>query len=1092
MNPPPSPTHAEPAETFLHHASKHLQFLREYSGLLQDPYPVPEDIERLFVSAQTLKENSARGGYPLFSEIGGKLAQIFHYAMNTSISADVSGPLVEFISEAVALLESDLQMIGAGRAEGTEDINAFRQKYPFAFAQQPGAPSMSLSKGSPVPATWQQIVATAFSAPVTQVQFAIPDLPPDGEIPQEVLEFFIPEAEEHLQVVTECLLSLEANPQANEDIHRLFRAIHTVKGAAAQVGWRRIAHVAHRAEDLVGRVRDGLLRPSVEIVDICLESVDVLKKILYKQWPDETTLQLSVKLLLLRIANLAPEQPEEVETQAATPAKIRTAAPQGKAEPAKKSATASAKTAPAKAVAGPRIVSPPLALPAPLARPVIASAAKKEDDAEMRILPADHHSEPTALPQSKSVRISLERLDQMLNAVGELVINRTRMRGRLAELEQLSAALNFSRERISEKISELHEKYEFGKPALPLMSQPAGGSLTHAGTERAAAWKTGISDAIGLKEPFLHSRAPEFSELERGDELSVFSHSLSEISSDIAEVLTQVDRLARRMDTDVDDFTKLTRRLQDEITRARMVPIGNLYTRLSRAARDAAKASGKQVELSLFGAETELDNNIIQQISDPLIHLVRNAVAHGIERGEDRYHAGKSEVGKVAVRAYPRGNHIFIEVEDDGHGIDFERVRSTAVQAALVSAEEADKLGERELLELLFAPGFSTASQQTELAGRGVGLDVVRTNLNALNAEVEIDTQKLLGTRFTLKVPLTLIISQALFVRCSGSTFAFPLALVEEIRRLKTSELEEAEGRLFTQVRDLAVEVVRLDALLQLEPVEPVNGYYRLVMVNVSGRQVGVIVEDVIRQDEIVVKNLGDYLRNVRLFPGATIAPDGTLILLVDLNRLLMGESFARRPLMAHTHPNETRIFAPEVAAAAQSSIPAAAIDAVPEEKVIVLADDSISVRKFVGRMLEKAGYRVKFASDGLEALEIVNRSICDLLITDLEMPRTNGYELLALLREQPEIHRVPVVVVTSRAGARFREQALKEGASAFLLKPVQEEQLLAVVNELIGAKADKSKAAAAGTGVNIAHVVNQLAKNLVNERSPQNPATNG
>ncbi|HZR27825.1 MAG TPA: hybrid sensor histidine kinase/response regulator [Terriglobales bacterium] len=1091
MRNPPSPTHAEPAETFLHQASKHLQFLREYSGLLQDPYPVPEDIERLFVSAQTLKESSARSGYPLFSEIAGKLAQIFQYAMNSSIGADVSGPIVEFIGEAVALLESDLQMISAGRVEGVEDINAFRQKYPFAFGQQASAPAKAPRAGNPAAAMWQQIAAAALSAPISQPQVAIPDLPPDGEIPQEVLEFFIPEAEEHLQVVTECLLSLEANPQANEDIHRLFRAIHTVKGAAAQVGWRRIAHVAHRAEDLVGRVRDGLLRPSAEIVDICLESVDVLKKILYKQWPDETTLQLSVKLLLVRIAHLAPEQSEEIQTQAqiSTPAKTRAAALQSKAEPAKKSAAASAKATSAKSALGPRIVSPSPVLPAPLAQPAIVSAAKKEEDAEMRILPVEHHNEPTALPQSKSVRISLERLDQMLNAVGELVINRTRMRGRLAELEQLSAALNFSRERISEKISELHERHEFGKLVLPLMSQPGGG-LAQVGLGRAA-WKTGIGDAIGLKESFLNSQAPEFQELERSDELSVFSHSLSEISSDIAEILTQVDRLARRMDTDVDDFTKLTRRLQDEITRARMVPIGNLYTRLSRAARDAAKASGKQVELSLFGAETELDNNIIQQISDPLIHLVRNAVAHGIERGEDRYHAGKSEIGKVAVRAYPRGNHIFIEVEDDGHGIDFERVRSTAVQAGLVGAEEAGKLNERELLELLFAPGFSTASQKTELAGRGVGLDVVRTNLNALNAEVEIDTQERLGTRFTLKVPLTLIISQALFVRCSGSTFAFPLALVEEIRRLKTSELEETDGRLFTQVRDLAVEVVRLDALLQLEPVEPVNGYYRLVMVNVSGRQVGVIVEDVIRQDEIVVKNLGDYLRNVKLFPGATIAPDGTLILLVDLNRLLMGESFARRPLMAHTHPNETRIFAPEVAAA-QSSIPAAAIDAVAEEKVIVLADDSISVRKFVGRMLEKAGYRVKFASDGLEALEIVNRSICDLLITDLEMPRTNGYELLALLREQPEIHRVPVVVVTSRAGARFRDQALKEGAAAFLLKPVQEEQLLAVVNDLINAKGDRSKAAAAGAGVNIAHVVNQLVKNLLNERSPQNPATNG
>jgi chemosensory pili system protein ChpA (sensor histidine kinase/response regulator) len=1094
------PSSQESRETFLQNASKHLQFLREYGGLLEDPYPVQEDIERLYLSARTLRVSSAESGHPLFSEIAGKLAQIFQHATEASLGADASGPIAEFVAEAVAVLESDLLMISANQVEAAEEISAFRLKYPLAFRQQgsavAGASPAAPASGNAALAKWQKATAAAIATRSAEGRISVADLPPDNEIPQEVLEFFIPEAEEHLQVITECLLSLEANPHANDDIHRLLRAIHTVKGAAAQVGWRRIARVAHRTEDLVGRVRDGSLRPSAEIVDICLESVDILKKILYKQWPDETTLQLSVKLLLIRIAGLAPEEADPDEAREYPKGKAAPAP--AKAEPARKTraAAASAQTAPAKSQVNPAsqpsvTAAPQSAISATIAtsRPGVANEAKEE----VRILPADQHTEPAALPQSKSVRISLERLDQMLNAVGELVINRTRMRGGLAELDQLANTLNFSRERISEKISEFQHKSDLGQFVFGSKegTPKSGGSLAPAGLRGEPGWRSGAASVLP-NSAFSESRTTEFSELEldRYDDFSLLCHALSEIAADIGEVLTQVDRLSRRMDTDVDEFTKLTRRLQDDITRARMVPIGNLYTRLARAARDASKASGKQVELTFSGAETELDNNIIQQISDPLIHLVRNAVAHGIERGEERYHSGKSETGKLAVRAFPRGEHILIEVEDDGRGIDFERVRSTAVEAGFVAADEVQKLSERELLEFLFYPGFSTAPHKTELAGRGVGLDVVRTNLTALNAEVEIDTQRLLGTRFTLRVPLTLIIIQALFVRCGSSIFAFPLAFVEEIRRLKTSELEEVDGKLFTQVRDLATEVVRLDALLELERVEPVNDYHRLVMVNVSGRQIGMIVEDVIRQDEIVVKNLGDYLRNVKLFPGATIAPDGTLILLVDLNRLLVGESIERRPLMAHTAPNVTRIFAPEVAAAAHAAVPAAAVDVVPDEKVVILADDSISVRKFVGRMLEKAGYRVKLASDGLEALEMAKRGNCDLLISDLEMPRAIGYELLALMRELPEANRIPVVVVTSRAGVKHRDLALKEGAAAFLVKPVQEEQLITVVNEFTGMTQKKTKPDTAG--FTIAHTSSGLTKTFANEGSAQNPASNG
>jgi chemosensory pili system protein ChpA (sensor histidine kinase/response regulator) len=1025
-------------EIFLQEASERLQFLREYSGILQDAYPRTEDVERLYIAAHTLAGTSASYGFPLFSEIAGKLAHIFQYAMNASIAPDAAASLVEFISEAVALLESDLIMISTNAVESEEDIGVFKQRYPFAFqtpataATEETHPQTS-SVGTSSASAIEKKEAIATPAPAPEV--APEPLPEDGEVPAEVLEFFVPEAEEHLQVVTHCLLSLETNP-SSEQIHRLLRAMHTVKGSAAQVGLHRISHVAHRAEDLIGRLREGELRPSAEIIDICLDAVDTLKKFLYHQWPDDATMQSQVQGLFARIGRLAPA---EKEAEPAAPAPVEQAI---EAAPAGHLPEVHLAEEPA-AAAVPVAVKPEEAPVAELVQPAAVATEKKPENKFEKLdkLVADEEllrKEPASMPQSKSVRIALERLDRMMNAVGELVINRTRMLGRVAELERLADVLNFSKARMQDKVAEFQEKYEFSR----IHSVPAPKPQDN------FPLRSGYSS---YSHSFDHSLA-EFSELEmdRYDDFNILSRSLTEISADITEVLTQLDGFVRRVDGDIDEFTKLAHRLQDEITQARMVPIGNLYTRLSRTVRDAAKAVNKKVELTLAGAETELDNNIIQQISDPLIHLVRNAVAHGLERDEERYNLGKSDSGNVAVRAYHRGNHIYIEVEDDGRGIDYEKVRKTAVENGMIAADA--ELTERELLDLLFQPGFSTAPRKTELAGRGVGLDVVKSNLAQLNGEIEIETQKGHGTRFTLKVPLTLIISQALFVRCGNTMFALPLAFVEEIRRLKISEIEEVGGKLLTKVRDVVTEIVRLDSALGLEPIEPINGYFRMVIVNVAGRQAGLVVEDVVRKDEIVIKNLGEFLRNVKMFPGATIAPDGSLILLIDVNRLVAGEAIEHRPLM--TSANAARVFAPGAEAIAHGAIPQEAIDFVREEKLVVLVDDSISVRKFVGRMLEKAGYRVKLASDGLEALEIVTQTKCDLVVTDLEMPRTNGYELLSHLRQDPQTRGIPVMVVTSRAGAKHRERAMKEGAAAFLTKPVQEDQFIAAVGNLIGSPA--------------------------------------
>jgi chemosensory pili system protein ChpA (sensor histidine kinase/response regulator) len=1047
---------AEFVEIFLQEASERLQFLREYSGILQDAYPRQEDVERLHIAAHTLAGTSASYGFPLFAEISGKLAHIFQYALNATIAADAAGPLVEFISEAVALLESDLIMISTNGVESGEDIGVFKQRYPFAFQTS----AVAQQEEKPQPASIVSTSATAteksdsiLEAPVPIAELPYEPLPPDGEVPGEVLEFFVPEAEEHLQIVTHCLLSLETNP-SSEQIHRLLRAMHTVKGSAAQVGLHRISSVAHRAEDLIGRLREGELRPSAEIIDICLDAVDTLKKFLYHQWKDESVMQASVHGLFSRIARLVPPEKEEglVSTTAApvndvpVPAVVQPVetAPASYLQEIHLSDDA---PAPTTVAASPVEVQPAAVVPA---TPQAAAEIKKPEGIEKFADEDLMRKEPASMPQSKSVRIALERLDRMMNAVGELVINRTRMLGRVAELERLADVLNFSKARMQDKVSEFQEKHEFSRiHSAPTPRPPEDFPL-----------RSGYSS---YSHSFDHSLA-EFSELEmdRYDDFNILSRSLTEISADITEVLTQLDGFVRRVDGDIDEFTKLAHRLQDEITQARMVPIGNLYTRLSRTVRDAAKAVNKKVELTLAGAETELDNNIIQQISDPLIHLVRNAVAHGLERDEERYEQGKSDSGNVAVRAYHRGNHIYIEVEDDGRGIDYEKVRKTAVDHGMLSSESAAELGERDLLDLLFQPGFSTAPRKTELAGRGVGLDVVKSNLALLNGEIEVESQKGLGTRFTLKVPLTLIISQALFVRCGTSMFALPLSFVEEIRRLRINEIEEVGGKLLTKVRDVVTEIVRLDSVLGLEPIQPINGYFRMVIANVAGRQVGIVVEDVVRKDEIVIKSLGEFLRNLKMFPGATIAPDGSLILLIDVNRLVAGEAIEHRPLM--TSANAARIFAPGAAAIAHGAIPQGAIDFVPEEKLVVLVDDSISVRKFVGRMLEKAGYRVKLAADGLEALEIVTQTRCDLVVTDLEMPRTNGYELLSHLRQDAQTRNIPVMVVTSRAGAKHRDRAMKEGAMAFLTKPVQEDQFIAAVAKLIGSPAGEAlEKAAAG-----------------------------
>jgi chemosensory pili system protein ChpA (sensor histidine kinase/response regulator) len=978
-------------EQFLQDASEHLQYLREHAALpVEAQSSGNDDLGRLYDAAYKLTEAASHQGFPLFSEIAGRLAHVFQYARKAQLSPDTYGPLTEFLADAISVLEFNLLQISSDGNETVDDIAAFKHRYAFAFREAVSSQSLGAEP---------EASNTGAQARMSGENNLAYDLPDDDDVSREVLDFFIPEAEEHLQIATQCLLGLESNATADE-VHRLFRSVHTIKGSAAQVGLRRLGAVAHRLEDLIGLLRDGGLQSNAEITDVSLQTVDALRKFLYRQWASDEEMAATVGPLLARIMRWIPEE-------------LVDSVPESTDAVSEETLDAN--------VAG--------------AAAATTSAREARSSGERAV-------------QAKSVRISLVRLDHMMNSVGELVINRTRLVGRMTELKKLVEVLGISRQRLYEKISEFQTKYEFNRLGQP---RPGGGS----GSPR---YVGGPGDGVAAP---VSGGWLDFSELEmdRYDDFNILSRSLTEISADISEVLSQLGGFVGRVGGDIDEFTKLAHHLQDEITQARMVPIGNLYTRLSRTARDAAKICGKSVDLELVGEDTRLDNNIVQQITDPLIHLVRNSIAHGIEDAAARKLAGKSDRGRVIVRAFHRGNHVFIEVQDDGGGLDYERIRHTAVHAGLVSGAEGEHLTECELRAFLFHPGFTTARSKTEIAGRGVGLDVVRNNVHSLNGEIEIRSEVGQGTCFGVKVPLTLIISQALFIRSGSVTLTIPLAVVEEIRRLRPAEIEDVGGKLLTRVRGVVTEVVRVDNALGLAPIEPINGYLTMVIVRAAGRQLGVVVEEVLGKDEVVIKNLGQYLRRVKLFPGATVSPDGSLILLIDVNRLAATGTAETDVVIPSA--SAARVFAPGAAAVVSGSIPAAAVDELRGEKVVVVADDSISVRKFVGRILEKAGYSVKLASDGMEAAELIAQVGCHLLVTDIEMPRMNGYELMTHLRQDPVTRRIPVLVVTSRAGAKHRERAMKEGAGSFLTKPVQEEQLLAVIGELMDSSARRQRALA-------------------------------
>jgi chemosensory pili system protein ChpA (sensor histidine kinase/response regulator) len=469
-----------------------------------------------------------------------------------------------------------------------------------------------------------------------------------------------------------------------------------------------------------------------------------------------------------------------------------------------------------------------------------------------------------------------------------------------------------------------------------------------------------------------------------------------------------------------------------------MVAIGTPFTRFRRAVREMARATGKEVTLVTSGEHTEVDTGIVERLVEPLVHLVRNAVYHGIEPAGVRVAQCKPAVGTVYLHAAHRGNAVIIEVEDDGAGIDTAKVKAKAIAKGLVSAALAKTMPDSEVMKLIFLPGFSTADEVGDQAGRGVGLDAVKKVIESMNGFVDIETANGVGTKFTLSLPLTLLIATALIVRVGTQRYAIPLPSVREVTIPTGNTLQRIASELILQAGAEAIPVQSLTHALSGIPAE-VPDLSPIVIVRAPNGSLGLAVDELLGRQEIVVKSLGSLKVLERSsFGGASIDPEGRVILVVDVTRIGQGDratassvvDTAERPQLSD-----------------QSSSPGAALQ---EEATagpsILLIDDSLSIRKFVARMLENAGYAVDTAVDGEDGLRKAAANRYRLVITDLEMPKLNGYEVIQALRGRAQSQTLPIVVMTTRAGDKHRQLALNIGASGYIAKPVEERALIAEV----------------------------------------------
>ncbi|HEY8199767.1 MAG TPA: hybrid sensor histidine kinase/response regulator, partial [Actinomycetota bacterium] len=612
--------------------------------------------------------------------------------------------------------------------------------------------------------------------------------------------------------------------------------------------------------------------------------------------------------------------------------------------------------------------APEAAQPPPTPRPTPGSAWLAREHQ-----PASVPDPPSATSSTEdTIRIRTGKLDALMADVGELVVTRIAVEQRLTEVRVLEASL-------ADWESSLRKLRHLGQEA--------------AGEERAI---------------LLAAHGEGHLEVTRRD----------------------LGHLRRMLEADARRMAQVATDLQDDVRRTRMLPVGTVFGGFPRMVRDLAREQGKEVALSIAGGGIEVDRSVLEQIKDPLMHLLRNCVDHGIESPDARARAGKPTPGTISVSARQRGDSLLVEVADDGAGIDVEAVRTRAVEMGLLTPAAAGDLSEREAVTLIFRPGLSSSPRITDVSGRGVGLDVVRDAVERLHGSVEVASRAGLGATFSLSLPLSVSTMLCLLIEAGGQTFALPASGVERIIRVGPDEIEWAGGRETARVDGHPVVLAGLDDVLGVEAApgdDNPASRQPVVVAGTAERRAAFLVDHVSGTHELVVKSLPAPLLRVRCVTGATVLGSGEVAMILSAAELMAALERSDGPSLAATRTPAT------------------------EPATVLVVEDSVTTRTLERNILETAGFRVRVAADGAEGWDRLQSGSCNLVLTDIEMPRMDGFELVTRIRADQRHRELPVVLVTSRDSREDRERSIQAGADAYIVKGgFDQDRLLETIRRLI------------------------------------------
>ncbi|WP_033760369.1 chemotaxis histidine kinase/response regulator CheAY2 [Helicobacter pylori] len=799
---------------------------------------------------------------------------------------------------------------------------------------------------------------------------------------QEIMEDFLIEAFEMNEQLDQDLVELEHNPEDLDLLNRIFRVAHTIKGSSSFLNLNILTHLTHNMEDVLNRARKGEIKITPDIMDVVLRSIDLMKT------------------LLVTIRDTGSDNNNGKENEIEEAVKQLQAITSQNTEGVKE--TSRSKEAPNQEN-----------------KEEIKQEAKEEVKEETK-----ENKTPTAQNLASDNPLADEPDLDYTNMSAEEVE---------AEIERL---LNKRQE--ADKERRAQKKQEAKPEATPTKETPKTETPKAPKTETKAKAKT---DSDENKAPSIGVEQTVRVDVRRLDhlmnligELVLGKNRLIRIYSDVEERYDG-EKFLEELNQVVSSISAVTTDLQLAVMKTRMQPVGKVFNKFPRMVRDLSRELGKSIELIIEGEETELDKSIVEEIGDPLIHIIRNSCDHGIEPLEERKRLNKPETGKVQLSAYNEGNHIVIKISDDGKGLDPVMLKEKAVEKGVISERDAESMSDREAFNLIFKPGFSTAKTVSNVSGRGVGMDVVKTNIEKLNGIIEIDSEVGVGTTQKLKIPLTLAIIQALLVGVQEEYYAIPLSSVLETVRISQDEIYTVDGKSVLRLRDEVLSLVRLSDIFKVDAILESNSDVYVVIIGLADQKIGVIVDYLIGQEEVVIKSLGYYLKNTRGIAGATVRGDGKITLIVDVGAMMeMAKSIK---------VNITNLMNESENTKSKNS---------PSDYIVLAIDDSSTDRAIIRKCLKPLGITLLEATNGLEGLEMLKNGdkIPDAILVDIEMPKMDGYTFASEVRKYNKFKNLPLIAVTSRVTKTDRMRGVESGMTEYITKPYSGEYLTTVVKRSI------------------------------------------